>query len=568
MASYSQRQLDRAIREQIRRECESLRLYEPMPYQEEFHKSNIQTLVMQKGNQVGATLAGAVEVARALTNSDPHGKYPETGVVACLGYGEKHIGKTFYPKLFKAGAFEIIKDLETGKWRTYRPWGGSSGGDLDRKGEKKPAPPLIPQRFIKEIAWEKRSERIFSVVRLTTGWELWAFNSAGDPGQAQGFQCKLYWVDEDLATGGWIGEILFRLLKHRGYLRWTAMPHGKNDEMLSLLDEAEKQDGSEERTVQVLRVATYDNKYIDPTDLERTIRTARALGDDVYRQRILGDLNMESVMMYPTFNRRTHDIDRVKEHSTEAQKILADNSGVPPADWTRYASIDPGHNVLAIMLLAVPPPELGDQVFIYDECYIKQATNIHFGAAMAEKCSSSVFQSFILDFHGGRLRSIGSGELPVDAYASVLKEASIAPETGKPFIPGESDRTRREGEMRNMLAMGRDNNPRLMVMASKCPNFCWEMERFKKKTYKHGGKDVPIDEGNRRVHTHAIEAVEQAIAMDLQWVPQRSKSVKTVLDSFLEWAKRGKQKQASAERFSKLKGGGGGCISLGPLGDK
>jgi hypothetical protein len=511
------------------------------------------------------TLAGAVEVARAVTNSDPHKKYPESGIVACLGYGEKHIGKTFYPKLFRSGAFDIIKDLGTGKWRTYRPWPMADGGDLERDSEKKPAPPLIPQRFVKEIAWEKRSERIFSVVRLTTGWELWAFNSAGDPGQAQGFQCKLYWVDEDLATAGWISEILFRLLKQEGYLRWTALPHGKNDEMLSLLDEWEKQQTEPEKTVEVITAATYDNKYIEPEKLAKTIKTARAMGEDVYRQRILGELSLESIYMYPTFNRRIHDVANVKPHSTEAQKILAEREGEPPEDWTRYASIDPGHNVLAIMFLAVPPEELGDQVFIYDECYIRQATHRSFGEAMQRKCSGQVFESFIIDIHGGRLSSVASGEMPVDKYADALSELGIAPQTGRPFIHGEDDRARRENEMRNMLAVGRDENPRLMVCAARCPNFCHEMERFKKKTIKYGGKDVPLDEGNRKVNTHTIEAVEQAIAIDLKWVPRRSSAVRRAVDWFTDWAKRNKNRQAMADRL--LQGGGWGRINLGPRGD-
>jgi hypothetical protein len=68
----------------------------------------------------------------------------------------------FYDKLFRAGAFRSFATLNTGKWRVYRPWPEDEGGDLPgRRGYK--APPLIPQRFIEgKIAWEKRSERVFS----------------------------------------------------------------------------------------------------------------------------------------------------------------------------------------------------------------------------------------------------------------------------------------------------------------------------------------------------------------------------------------------------------------------
>src|SRR5678815_2985944 len=94
---------------------------------------------------------------------DRYNKYPKTGVqIVMLGYGEKHIGRVFYNKLFKPGIFRVIKDLETEKWRVYRPWPTEEGGDLDRASESLKAPPLIPDRFIQgKIAWEKRSERVF-----------------------------------------------------------------------------------------------------------------------------------------------------------------------------------------------------------------------------------------------------------------------------------------------------------------------------------------------------------------------------------------------------------------------
>src|SRR5688572_24699975 len=123
ITDWEKDQHKRLVAEKMRRECEALRLYEPQAFQDEFHKSTVRKLIMQKANQVGGTLCGAVEVARAVTGQDPYHKYPQRdGVVACLGYGEGHVGTVFYQKLFRAGAFEIIRDLATGKWRTYRPW--------------------------------------------------------------------------------------------------------------------------------------------------------------------------------------------------------------------------------------------------------------------------------------------------------------------------------------------------------------------------------------------------------------------------------------------------------------
>lgn len=507
-----------------------------------------------------------VEVARAVTGQDPYGKYPKRdGRCVLLGYGEKHIGRVFYDKLFRSGTFKVIRDKATGKWRTFRPWPQAEGGDLERIEEAKPAPPLIPQRFLAgKISWEKRSERVFSLVNLTTGWEIIATNSAGDPGQAQGISVNLYAIDEDLATSGWYEEAIGRIADCGGYIRWAALPHARNDDLMKLMELAESEAEKKHPVARIVRASIFDNKYIPRKSVEDSVAAWRSQGDDVYRKRAMGEISLDSVLMYPTFNRRIHDVMRGDGEKTEAQEILQLNAGEPPDDWTRYVSIDPGYNVCAIMFIAVPPPELGDQVFVYDECYIKEATDQHFGDAMLAKCGDKRFEAFIIDYHGGALRSIADGGVPIDKYAAALRERGVKAECGQGFRPGMDERKRREADMRNFLAITRSGKPRLMVVLPRCPNFCWEMERFKKKTVRHAGKDIPIDEGNRRVNTHAIEAVEQAIALDLQWVPKRKTAQKTMLDGFLDWANKAKRKQSLHDRLTR----GGGGISLGPLGDR
>lgn len=566
MTDWAAGQYKRLLREKIKRESEALRLYEPQPHQEAYHRSKVSSVVMQKGNQVGGTLCGAVEVARAVTGQDPYNKYPKkNGVVALLGYGEKHIGTVFYPKLFKPGAFDVIRDLDTGKWRTFRPWPEAKGGDLERESEKTQAPPLIPNRFLDgRPAWVKRNERIFSVVRFVNGWELRAFNSAGDSGQAQGFEADLYWVDEDIEKAGWINEIFGRLVKRDGLLRWTAIPHGKNDEMMRLIEKAHEDSEKAEPTTAVIRATIFDNHYLKEKSVAKRVEDWKAQGDDIYRQRALGELNLESTLMYPRFNRRLHDVMNVDDHSSQAQKILAERMGYPPSDWTVYVAIDPGWTTTAIMFLTVPPPEMGGEIFIFDECYMHDATSVTFGEAMQLKCRDRVIEAFIMDMHGGRLRSISSGEIPVDKYTDALRERGIKSEQlGFHFRQGEESHKRREEVMRNMLAIRRDGKPQLMVVTGTCPNFCKEMENFRKKTVKYMGKDMPIDEGNRRVMTHAVEAVEMSVALDLGYVKPRPKAQRDeTVDWVKEWGDQNRRNQKIAEAFF----GGKSYISLGPQG--
>jgi hypothetical protein len=565
MSEFDKQVRRRLVAEQLRRECEALRLYEPLPYQDAFHRCEAQQALIQKGNRTGGTMALMVEIARAITGQDPYDKYPKTnGKAVVLGYGEKHIGRVFYDKLFKAGAFDIIKDLETGKWRVYRPWPSAEGGDFDRKAEKKPAPPLVPQRFLAEkIAWEKRSERVFSIVRLTTGWELHATNSAGDPGQAQGFSVNLYGFDEDLATSGWYEEALGRIADCGGKIRWSALPHAKNEDMMQLITLAEEQAEKPNPVAVIYRASIFDNIYLPKNSVEETVAAWKSQGEDIYRKRAMGEINLGSALMYPTFNKRLHDVMNVTENSTNAQKILAERMGDPPDDWTLFVSIDPGWNTCAIEFLCVPPPELGDQIFLYDESYMHEATAWHFGEAMQHKCHGKTFESFIFDYHGGHLRSIGSGEVPIEKYRDELVERRISSETTKNgFRAGEDSHKLREEVMRTQLAVQRDGVPHFMVVVGKCPGFVKEIEKFRKKVVKQWGKELATDEGDRRVGTHAIEAVEQALALGLEYVKPRDKAItSSIVQRIKQWRERQKIKRRESQIVL-----GGGSIPLGPVG--
>ena len=59
------------------RRLEALRLYVPMPRQDEIHKCMASERIVIGGNRAGKSLCVAVEAARAVTGQDPYGKYPK-----------------------------------------------------------------------------------------------------------------------------------------------------------------------------------------------------------------------------------------------------------------------------------------------------------------------------------------------------------------------------------------------------------------------------------------------------------------------------------------------------------
>lgn len=560
--SIQEEQLREAMREKLRREREALRLYEPLPYQDVFHRSKAMEVVLQKGNRAGGSMAGFIEVARAVTGQDPYDKYPkENGTAICLGYGENHIGRVIFKYLFMPGAFDIIKDLKTGKWRTYRPW---EPEDAAREKEKRAAPPLIPERYIvpKSICWEKKAGKVFSRVEFKTGWTLYAGNSAGDPSQFQGFNVNLYHIDEDLATEGWYQEALGRVAAVSGLIRWTALPHSQNNELMDLIDRAEKSAGEENPQAVAIKASIFQNKFLPKESVERTVNAWKAQGDDIYRKRAMGELVIDSIKMYPTFSRLYHGAISTDPGISKVREEFTKSGGEPPDNWTRYMFVDPGNTVCAAILIATPPPEIGRQPVVYRELYIKGADAREFGRQAKRAMGEKVFQEFRIDMHGARLRHIGTSELPLGFYVKALEENGLRCEVfGSAFGAGFDDIERREEATRLWLGSGDDGEPGVYVALEQCPMFCWEIERFRKITVKKGDQNLPTDKGNRRLHTHAVECFEMAAAHGCPYVPVPKRSVGGTawIDIYLAAQER---KQQAATRNAELRGADSG-IYLG-----
>jgi hypothetical protein len=187
-----------------------------MEKQEEFHRCMVSERLLIGGNRSGKSAASFIEDARAATGQDPYGKYPkENGNLVIIGRNWPHIGLVVVPMLFRAGAFKIIRDLETGQWRAFRP-------GIDDPAKAKPAPPLIPPRLIKDMSWVLKNAGYLNKLELTNGWTIWCFSSEGEP--PQGYQADLIWIDEDVTNEAFVGESQARLADRKGRFVWSAMP--------------------------------------------------------------------------------------------------------------------------------------------------------------------------------------------------------------------------------------------------------------------------------------------------------------------------------------------------------
>lgn len=499
----------RLLGEKLARSIEALRLYEPLPIQKEFHGSFARVRLLRGSNRSGKTLSCAVELARAVTNQDPHGKYPDSdGRAYIVGKDEKHLGEVIYRKLFRAGAFRILRDRETGRWRLYRPW---NIDDRTRKKESKPAPPLIPGRFVKSIAWNNKAANIPQKVVLTTGWEIDFWSSLSKP--PRGSDLDLVWFDEEIIDSDWYPEMSSRLLDRAGCMFWGATPQTGSDRLFELHNRCEaeweeferegKPQGKEPSSREWL-ILLADNPHIDD-DQKRELE--KDLSEDEIEVRIHGGFAIEASKVYPEFSVRIHGLPYIDI----------------PHNWCRYAVIDPGRQVCAVLFAAVPPPttqiqigETGDgqpihlilngddDLFLYDELYIRNCDATTFGERMAAKCLGQEFEAFIIDRHGARLTDIGAGKSVAQQYEAALEQRGVrSNSTGSGFLWGSDDVQGRTESARTRLKVRADGRPSLRVVAcqDRLPNFKWEIERYRYKRDKTGTLDVPEDRG--RVHLMA-----------------------------------------------------------------
>jgi hypothetical protein len=501
----AQELLDIASRIAERRR-EALKLYEPLPVQEEFHASRTRIRLLRGSNRGGKTLPAAVECARIATNQDPHGKYPDHGTIFVVGKDWDHIGQVIYKKLFARGAFKIIQDRATGLWRAFRP---TDPADARRRAEAKDAPPLIPKRFIKSIAWKEKKKQQPSRVELHNGWVIRFFTGLADP--PQGEAVNYIWLDEEIKAEGWFSEMTVRLGDHEGTFTWSATPQNGTIQFYDLCQRADETRELDYRTVEQFVIRLADNPHIT----EKAKRDMEAdLNDEQRRVRIEGDFSLGGQKIFGEFS--------VSVHGVPAFDV--------PADWTRYGVVDPGHQICACLFAAVPPPNSfgeGLEIVLYDELYIPASSAAKFGEAFARKCEGVTFESFVIDTRGSRITEAGSGRTVYEQYSDELKKRGVRSErTGHSFQWGCDMPLDGIERIRRYLAVqpifGR---PKLRVMVDvdekgrwtkRLKNFHWEIERY---LYLKRGDlvtDQP-DEANKR--THLMACLRYLVMADPKWVP-------------------------------------------------
>jgi len=499
------------LAERKSRENEALRLFRPLKGgQEAFLKSNAIKRVVRGGNRSGKSSTASAEFASAATGIPLHDsegnelpfKYPTNRplVMWIIGYDLDHLSRNIYRLLFKPGMFKTIKDLETGRYRTFRPWDES---DKARVDEVVLSEPLIPKRFVEGFAWENKAQRVFKVCRLKNGTEIRAFSSMGEP--PQGDQCDLIWVDEDLENEEYIMEASMRIIDRGGRFFWSAFPKSKNMALRKLSEEAESANPlAPSCTEHVIRMS--DNPYLDQAVMQSILS---GLTDEERRARDFGEFCDDLIAMFPTFDERTHGIKTNPDEQDEIDQAVLDNGFSPPDDWTRYLILDPGHARPFVLFAAVPPPYFDPKrqptVLLYDEIAKPRIDAAETARLVHEKVGNQLFEAFIIDDHAGRQTSMGRGETIKQLYSAEFDKHGLRSRlTGNSFVNGSDNVMAGLGAIREGLHIQGDGRSRFRFLTdgekrNRVPNLCKQVLFYKKMLASGVVEDKPaphqVDDG-------------------------------------------------------------------------
>ena len=399
----------------------------PLPMSALFHDCPARIRLLDGSNQSGKTLTAQVEIARAICGLDP--KYPRrNGLALIVGKNLDHVGDPMWRTLAEPGAFSIIRDEHTRIWRSVRP-DPANPKRLDPYDEAYrekwvDAPPLLPRRMIKSIAWEAKGKGAPRVVNLTTGWKMLWHTADGDP--RRGIQVNLWNFDEEIKNRQFLPEALRGCMRHGGKGFWSATAQTGGAQLYELHRQAEG--GSDD--VKAFTLLLDDNPHY--TDEEKKAFYDQ-LSEDEREVRYFGKYALAGRRVYSMFN-------AMDEHGVEPFTI--------PPDWTREVIVDPSRQYLGCLFGAIDPDE--QYLTVYDGFVMRQANKDRWADMILDRQGKHRFERFIIDQQMGKQTFATGGDNVAKQYWDALKSRGIEPRLHGPdrklggFFPGSKDVMARE----------------------------------------------------------------------------------------------------------------------------
>lgn len=432
-----QSQLRRVLKRIVALKAEGMALFNPLPAAVPAMASTARWQLFDGSNQSGKTAHAAYKLARIMCGCDPTGEFPTSGgKTLMVGMQLEHVADPMFSKLTREGAFDIIRDEQTGLWRSTRPDPNNpqllDPYDLAYREKWRPAPPILPPRMIRRIAMEDTAKGIPRAMELTNGWQVRMRSSEGKPWQ--GVQLTANWLDEELARDQfWISELSARRLRFGGITMWSATPQAGGLQLYQLRQRADAGDSGVEAFTFLLE----DNPYMLPEAKEAFFDDLSA---DEREVRYYGRYLIAGRLIYPQW-------DPQGVHGCEPHEV--------PRDATRYVVLDPGTEHCATLFAAVDRNEA--HLRVYDGFDLRRPTAGRWAHEVLQRQGEHRFEAFVIDQQMGKQHPPPMNTLNVaEQYFKALSEAQVEPRILGPlggFFPGSNDVQARQEALFAMMAV-------------------------------------------------------------------------------------------------------------------
>ena len=431
------RQLQQALYQNIerlaRRRLEGLALYNPLPKAHEFHRSNVRIALLDGPNQGGKSLMGAAEFAWRITGTHPFKTQRRKKRLALVvGPETDHIGDPMWRYLSQPGAFSVINDEHTGRLRSVRADRNDPTKldpyDKAYKEKWRDAPPLLPDRFIKDIAYESVVKQVPRNVVLINGATILFRPAGGAAKPPRGRQLTDWWFDEEVSNPAFLRETIRGSMRFGGSGFWSATPETGGFQLFELHERALASDPD----VKAFTVYLEDNPFISEED-KRAFYDS--LDDEQRRVKYYGE--------YLIAGRRVYSMFDPNIHCYEPFPI--------PRHWCFYLFVDPGHRS-GTVFAAVDPEE--KHLWVYKSVELRNCTQNRWADMVWEEHHDRPIEAMVIDERAGRQTGIAGGATVASEYYEALKVRGIEPRSYGPrqgFMPGTSDIEAREQSLVGML---------------------------------------------------------------------------------------------------------------------
>lgn len=488
----------------------ALEMFRPFPYQDEFLLCKSSEVLLRGGVRSGKSTIVGVSIASyvlgkpiylscgiPIQTREPEYADKQVGEIWIIGKQMNH-SSTIFRIMFQPGAFKMVRDKDTKKWRAWQP-GTISGDDKIPADQLKESPPLIPASEIKEWGWEKRSQKEWNTCTLHNGWTLKYYPSNGSP--KRGDPVHRIWLDEETENDDLYAELQSRISDFKGRIWWSSWPNLDCGSLINLYDRA-VDEMDQFRAGKITQCDVYQMSFISNNnpviDEDEKRKRAKGWDDATWRARNLGEFVRESRLTYPEFNKSYHTVDYGvnDERNDKVTEILRARNFIPPSDWCVDLILDPGTNRPALLWVATPPPDFWYKGQPYHVVY-RELTGPYDADQLAYQVSTlepaRSYNRWIIDHKCGDQTSPGDAYRIEHRYSTAFSKKGLSCEaTGTRFTASEHVWLVRSMEFRNMMMPVAEDAPRpkLRIVTHRCPELIKQITRNMRKITKEDIQDV------------------------------------------------------------------------------